>query len=268
LSAALVGFAAAAVGAGAVVGLLAGLLGIGGGMILVPVLFELVGELGCDPATAMRSAIATSLACVIATGGRSALSHYRRGSLDMKLVAAWAPAMILGSLCGAEIATRIDASTLITVFAGITMLLALNMAFGRSEWGVREPSRFRILRTLCAMLVGVVASLLGIGVAGLGVPLMTFFNASVRAAVAAAALMGALAAIPATLRFIAAGWDQPQLPPWSFGYVNVLGAALILPSAMFAAPFGAGLSHKVSHAALKRVFAGFLILNAVRMLLF
>jgi len=112
LSTDLLVFCTITLGAGALVGVLGGLLGIGGGLVLVPVLFELMQQLGADEVTAVRSAIATSLATVIVTGLRSSLSHHRRGSLDIKLVAIWAPTMIMGALIGAEFANRIDTTSL------------------------------------------------------------------------------------------------------------------------------------------------------------
>ena len=263
----LVLFCVAAVAAGAGIGLLAGMLGIGGGLILVPVLFELMQRLGVDDTTAVRAAIGTSLATVVATGLRSALSHHRRGSLDRSLVIAWAPAIIVGSLIGAEFATRIDPAVLMQFFAVMTVVLALNMAFGRADWRLGERPPGRGWRLLGGGSVGIISAMLGLGVAGLGVPLMTLFNAQVRSSVAAAALLGALAALPASLRFVAAGWGLDDLAPWSLGYVNLLGFALIVPIAMVATPVGVAWSYNVSQSVLKKVFAGFLAINAARMLL-
>ncbi|MGR9089587.1 MAG: sulfite exporter TauE/SafE family protein [Gammaproteobacteria bacterium] len=261
-------FAALAIAAGIVVGLFAGLLGIGGGLILVPVLFELMTALEAEPGTAMRAAIATSLVSIIATGLRSALSHYRHGALDGELIRAWAPSMIGGSLLGAELATRVDASFLLQAFAVMTVVLAVHMAFGRREWRLGDAPPAAVWRFCGGGFVGFVAGLLGLGVAGIGVPLMTLFNATVRAAVPAVALIGALAATIAAARFVIAGVGAPGLPPFSFGYVNVLGCALILPIAMLTTPIGAAWSHRVSQRVLRRIFAAFLALNAVRMLIF
>ena len=153
-----------------------------------------------------------------------------------------------------------------TAFAIVTLVLAGNMAFGREPAaGVALPAP--VWRHASGGIVGLVAGLLGLGVAGLGVPLMSRFDASVRAAVAAAALIGAIAALIATLRFAAAGAGTTGLPPWSVGYVNVLGLVLIVPVALVAAPLGAAWSHRVSVLILKRIFATFLVLNAIRMLL-
>ncbi|MDA0822338.1 MAG: sulfite exporter TauE/SafE family protein [Proteobacteria bacterium] len=267
MSADLLLFCAAAAVSGACVGILAGMLGIGGGLVLVPVLFELMRRLGVDEGTAVLTAVGTSLASVVATGLRSALSHRRRGSLDRSLVLAWAPAIVAGSLVGAEFATRIDPSSLIRAFAIVTVFLALNMAFGRSSWRLGEQPPSRPWRYAGGGTVGFIAALLGLGVAGLGVPLMTLFNAPARHAVAAAALLGALAALPACIRFAIAGWDLPVLAPWSLGYVNLLGFVLIAPVAILLTPVGVAWSHRVSQTILKRIFAGFLTINAVRMLL-
>lgn len=261
-------FAALAVAAGFVVGLLAGLLGIGGGLILVPVLFELITALGAEAGTAMRAAIATSLVSIIATGLRSALSHHRRGALDGALIRAWAPSMIGGSLLGAELATRVEAAFLLRAFAVMTVILAVHMAFGRREWRLGDAPPASVWRVFGGGFVGFLAGLLGLGVAGIGVPLMTLFNATVRAAVPAVALIGAFAAALAAARFVIAGFGTVALPPFSFGYVNVLGCALIVPVAMLATPLGAAWSHRVSQRALRRIFAVFLALNALRMLLF
>ncbi|MFT4582398.1 MAG: putative membrane protein YfcA [Gammaproteobacteria bacterium] len=260
-------FCAAAVATGACVGILAGILGIGGGLVLVPVLFELMQRLGADEGTAVLTAVGTSLSSVVVTGLRSALSHHRRGSLDRSLVLAWAPAVIAGSLVGAEFATRMDPASLLRAFAVVTVFLALNMAFGRSSWRLGEQPPSSPWRYAGGGTVGFIAALLGLGVAGLGVPLMTLFNAPMRNAVAAAALLGALAAFPASIRFVIAGWDLPGLAPWSFGYINLLGFVLIVPVAMLLTPLGVAWSHKVGQTVLKRIFAGFLTINAMRMLL-
>lgn len=261
-------FGVVAVATGAVVGLLAGMLGIGGGLVLVPVLFELMIRLGTDEGTAIRTAIGTSLATVVVTGLRSASSHHRRGALDRELIATWAPAMLLGSLLGAEIATQVEPANLVKTFAVMTVFLALNMAFGQSSWRLGDEPPARPWRVIGGGTVGLVSALLGIGVAGLGVPLMTLFNAAVRSAVAAAALLGALAALPATIRFVLAGWYLPNLAPWSIGYVNLLGFILIVPAAIVSTPIGVALSHRVSQSVLKRIFATFLALNAIRLLVF
>jgi len=264
----LVLFCAIALAAGGIVGVLGGLLGIGGGLVLVPVLFELIQRLGADEATAVRAAIGTSLATVIVTGTRSALSHRRRGSLDMAVVKAWAPAILAGSVFGAEVANRIDTSTLITFFAVVSAVLAVNMAAGNTQWRLGDASPGRTWRLLGGGSTGCISAMLGLGVAGLGVPLMTLFNTPVRSAVAAAALLGAIAAVPATLRFIIGGWGLADLAPWSLGYVNLLGFALIASMTMLMAPVGVALSHRYSQVILKRVFAAFLGVNALRMLLF
>lgn len=260
-------FCASVLVTGAAAGVLGGLLGIGGGLVLVPVLVELIQYLGADQATAIRSAIATSLATVIVTGTRSSLSHHRRGSLDFRHVRAWAPGIILGALLGAEVAHRIDTSILITGFALLTALLAVNMAFGLSEWESKAPSS-SLPRVVGGGIVGSVSAMLGVGVAGLGVPLMTLFSIPVRQAVAAAALMGAMAAVPATIRFVLGGWGSSDLAPWSFGYVNLLGFTLIVSMTLLTAPLGVAIAHRYSQVVVKRVFATFLGINAARMLTF
>jgi uncharacterized membrane protein YfcA len=267
LNAELLMFCALVVVTGAAVGVLGGLLGIGGGLVLMPVLFELIQHLGADADTAVRSAIATSLATVIVTGARSSLSHHRRGSLDMQHVSAWAPGIVIGAMLGAEVANRIDTSLLLTAFAVLTVLLAVNMAFGRSEWDSKGTPG-SASRLAGGGFVGMVSAMLGVGVAGLGVPLMTLFSVPVRQAVAAAALMGAMAAVPAAMRFVLGGWGSPDLAPWSFGYVNLLGFTLIVSMTLMTAPLGVALAHRCSQVAVKRVFATFLGVNAVRMLVF
>ena len=264
----LLAFCAATASAGAAVGVLGGLLGIGGGLILVPVLYELIGGMGAPPQTALLTAIGTSLATVIVTGSRAALSYYRHGSLDFALIRAWAPAMLCGAVLGAEMANRVDTSALITFFASISIMLAIYMVAGRSDWRIGDrPPRWPG-RLLGGGLIGLLSAMLGLGVAGLGVPLMTLYNAAVRPAVAAAALLGALTAMPAVLRFMIGGWAATDLAPWSIGYVNVLGFGLIATMTLLMAPLGVALSHRVDQRRIKQIFAGFLVLNAVRMLFF
>jgi uncharacterized membrane protein YfcA len=249
----------------AIVGFMAGMLGIGGGMILVPVLDALFLHLGVPEETAIRAAVATSLATVIVTALRSARSHHKRGSFDMDLAKLWAPWIVLGAAAGAITASVIAGAGLRGVFGVVAALIAINMAFGREAWQV-DAALPAFFRKAAAAIVGGVSVMMGLGVGALGVPAMTLFGAPIRTAVGTAAGLGLCTAVPGALILMVQGWGAPGLAPFSLGYVNLAAFALIVPVTILTAPLGVAASHRISQKALRRAFAVFLALMAARML--
>lgn len=251
--------------AGAVGGLIAGLLGVGGGIVIVPVLFYLLPAAGVAEADRMHVAVATSLATIIATGLVSALSHYRRGGVDVTLLKRLAPAIVVGVLLGVTLGAAASGSTLTLIFAVVALVVAVHMAFFKGRRLAEGLPPFP-WRDLIGLFIGAVSVVMGIGGGTLSVPVFTLCGVPIRRAVGTAAAIGLIIAVPGAIGFAAAGWGEPGLPPGSLGYVNLIGFALVAPLSMLLAPVGARLAHTLPSEWLGRAFALFLAATSVRML--
>ena len=260
-------FAATLLGAGLVAGLLAGLLGVGGGIVVVPVLYHGFSRLGLDPAVRMHVAVATALATVAVTAFRSARSHHQRGSVDTQLLSRWIPTVVVGSALGTALVAAMGGRALTGVFGGIALLVALHMAFGRESWRIADAPPTDAAGKLLAGAIGFVSVMMGLGGGTVGVPTLTLLGVDMRRAVATAAGLGTAIALPGAIGLALAGIGVPGRPPGCIGYLNLFGFALIVPTTWLAAPFGARFAHAVSRQALRRGFALFLGLAALRMLL-
>lgn len=252
-------------GTGLVSGLLAGLLGVGGGIVIVPVLFNLLPLLGIHPEIQMKLAVATSLATIIPTSIQSARKHHAKRAIDIKLLKSLAPSIMVGVLIGTAIAVVVRGPTLSAVFATIALLVALNLGFTGVDFRLRETFPTGWARQALGGFIGAVSAMMGIGGGTVGVPLMNMFGTPIRNAVATASVFGLIISVPATIGFIAAGWGHPLMPPWSLGYVSLIGFALIVPSSLLSTPWGVHLAHTIPPLMLKRAFALFLAITAVRM---
>jgi uncharacterized protein len=251
---------------GAVAGLLSGLLGVGGGIVVVPVLFWVFGALGYDAGLTMQVAVATSLITVAVTAVSSARAHHSRGAVDMALVRVWAPWMALGALFGGTFAGVVSGRALLMVFGGIALFVAWNMALPKARvLAPNLPTRFG-MQPLMAACVGTVSAMMGIGAGTLGVPLLCAFSVPVRRAVGTAAALGLVIGLPAAAAMILAGLGVEGRPPFSLGYANLVAVALILPLSVYMAPLGARLAHAVDPIWIKRAFAVFLFITAGRMI--
>ena len=250
---------------GLVSGTLAGLLGVGGGIVIVPVLFNIFPALDIPEAVQMKLAVGTSLATIIPTSIQSARKHHARGAMDVPLFKAMIPSLTVGVLVGTLLAIWVRGTTLTAVFATIAVLVALNMGLTGVDSRLRESFPTGFLRQLIGTFIGAISAMMGIGGGTVGVPLMNMFGTPIRSAVATASAFGIVISIPATIGFIWAGWGNPLLPPLSLGYVNLIGFALIVPSSMLATPWGVHLAHTIPPLMLKRAFALFLGITAIRM---
>ncbi len=251
---------------GIVAGLLAGLFGIGGGVVLVPILFELFRLLGVPDDIRMHLSVGTSLAVIAPTAIRSFAEHRRRGAVDMAVLRHMGPAVGIGVIAGVVIASIVDGSVLKFVYVLSALLIAAKLLAGseRGLLGTDQPAL--IWQRLYGFVTGLGSTLIGIGGGIYISAFMTFFGRPIHQAVATASGFGPIIAIPATIGFMWAGWGAAGLPPGSVGYVSLLAAALIIPASVLAAPFGVRLAHRLSHRKLELAFAAFLILVAVRFL--
>jgi uncharacterized membrane protein YfcA len=250
---------------GAVAGLAAGLLGVGGGIVIVPVLFQVFTQQGIDPAVRMHLAVGTSLATIVVTAGRSVRSHHARGAVDVTLLRGLAVPVLAGVLVGGALAGLAAGLALTLVFATVALLVALHMAFGRESWRIAARLREGAGRLGVGAGIGFFSVLMGLGGGTLGVPVLTLFGLPIHRAVGTAAGLGLVIGVPGALSFAASGWGQPGLPPYSLGYVNALGFALIVPATWVAAPIGARLAHAAPQRTLRRLFALFLVATSLRM---
>jgi uncharacterized protein len=253
--------------AGLATGLLAGLLGIGGGGILVPLLYELFGALGVDDAVRMHLAVGTSLAVIVPTSLRSFTAHRARGAVDLDLVRSMALPVVAGVGLGAVLARSADAAALQIVWVVAASLIALKLLLGREAWRLGEAVPGNPFRALYGVFVGLVSTLMSIGGGVFITALMTFYGQSMQRAVATSSGFGPIISIPGALGFVWAGWDAAGRPPGSLGYVSLLGALLVIPTSVLAAPFGVRIAHGISRRSLELAFAAFLTLVAIRFLL-
>ena len=247
-------------------GLLAGLLGVGGGIVIVPVLFWVFTFTRIDPDAAMPVAVATSLATIVATAISSARAHHRRGAVDMGLLRRWGPWMAAGALLGGALAGLADAEALMLVFGGVGILVSVNLALPKALVLAPALPASRGAQPALAGMIGTVSAMMGIGGGTLGVPILTAFSVPVHRAVGTASALGLIIAVPAVIALIVAGWGAEDRPPLSLGYVNLVAFALIVPISTLIAPLGARLAHALDARWVRRAFALFLSLTAFRML--
>ncbi|MGF1722228.1 sulfite exporter TauE/SafE family protein [Vibrio kyushuensis] len=251
---------------GAFVGVMAGLLGIGGGLIVVPALLYLLPSIGIGSESVMLVALATSLATIILTSGSSAVNHLKLGNVDMDIIKWLMPGVVVGGFVGSYIADWVPSEYLPRIFAAIVTLLAIQMLISVKSTRVREmPSNPVTL--LCGSCIGVVSSLAGIGGGSLSVPFLSRYGVQMRKAVGSSSVCGCMIAISGMTGFILHGYRAEGLPNYSVGYVYLPALIAIASTSMFTTKIGARLASTLPTAMLKKVFALFLMFVAGTMLL-
>lgn len=258
--------ALAMVATGAVAGILAGLLGVGGGIVIVPVLYFVLQMLGVSASSAMLIAAATSLLVIVPTSISSSRAHHQRGNVDWQLVKRWAPVMIVGVLVGSSIAVRIDGRIISGIFGVIALLVAMNMLFRARAKPLRDALPGAAGQHAMAGSIGFFSVMIGIGGGTIGVPLLTAFNYSSHRAVGTASVFGLLIAVPGALTMLLAA-TPADAPLGTLGLVSLPGFICIVPLTVLLAPAGAWLGSRLDAVMLKRVFAIFLCISGGRMLM-
>lgn len=253
------------VAAGVVAGFLSGLLGIGGGGVLVPVLYEAFGVAGVGEDVRMHVTLGTTLAVIAPTVLRSLTAHHERGAVDVAVVKRMGPWIFLGVGVGIIVAGRASSEALRWVWVVFGSLLAIKMALGRDEWRLADTLPRPPWLEAAAFAIGIISTLMGIGGATFTVPLLTLYGRPLLQAVATATGIGAIIAIPGLIGYVATGWNASGLPPLSVGYVNLL-ALLIAPISVFAAPYGVRLAHGITKRKLELAFAAFIACVVARFL--
>jgi uncharacterized membrane protein YfcA len=254
-------------GAGALTGLLAGLFGVGGGAVMVPVLYQLFGVVGVPEELKMQLAVGTSLAVIVPTSIRSFLAHRARGAVDEALLRAWALPIVGGVAIGSWFASFAPPAVFKLVFVLVAWATAAKLGFGKASWKLADDIPAEPWRSVIGVVTGVLSALMGIGGGSIVNLVMSFCNRPILQSVATASGVGVLISIPGAVGFMAAGWSRTALlPPLSIGFVSLIGAALIMPTSVFVAPIGARLAHRLDKRTLEIGFALFLTLIGLRFL--
>lgn len=252
---------------GAVVGLLSGLLGLGGGIVLVPALFYGLSALGySSESNMMHMAIGTSLAVIIPTGLSSARSHWKRGSVRMDLLKDIGVGVVVGVFIGTLVAGSMDGHQLRVIFSVVLIFLAAVINIDARHFTLVKNGPSQPWSGMIGIVLGAVSTLMGIGGATISVPYMLISKIPMQQAVGTASALTVVIAIPAMIGFLLIGSGQENLPPFSLGYINVLAWALIVPTSILVAPWGVHLAHKIPVKNLRYIFAVLLCGVAVKML--
>ncbi|GAB4383766.1 sulfite exporter TauE/SafE family protein [Albidovulum sp.] len=249
---------------GAVAGVIAGLLGVGGGIILVPAFFYAFSALGHGGPDLMRVCLATSLATIVVTSVRSVLAHHRRGAVDWAILKGWAPGIAVGAILGMLAVAQLRTPVLQAIFGGLALVVAFYLGFGRPEWRLGAAMPAGPGRVLLSPLVGFLSVLMGIGGGSFGVPLMSLYGVPIHRAVATAAGFGVIIAVPSVAGFLLT--PVRAAPPLTVGAVNLPAFAVVIAMTLITAPWGVRLAHAMDPRPLRRVFAAFLAVVALNML--
>lgn len=253
-------------GAGLASGFAAGLFGIGGGFVVVPVLFIMLPLLGGTPESLAHVAIGTSLATILVTSLRSVQAHARRGAVDFALLKAWAPWIVLGVAAGVLLAARVSGAMLALIFGAGVAVMALHFLFPiLANRHLRDELPGGLARVGIAGGIGAFSSLLGIGGGTIAIIVMTLCGKDIHRAIATASGVGFLIAVPGSLGFIAIGLGAPDLPSGSLGYINLPATLAIVSTSIISAPWGAATAHRLPAAVLRPVFGLYLLFVAFTM---
>ena len=221
---------------GAATGVIAGLLGVGGGIVLVPAFFYLFGRLGFASDHLMQVCIGTSAATIVVTSVRSVLLHNKKGAVDWPVLKAWAPFLVVGSLLGVVAAYYLKNIALQAIFGALAMIAGLYMAFGRSEWRLGAGMPANPLRGVEGVGLAFFSTLMGIGGGTFGVPLMTLYGMPIHRAIATASGFGVLISVPSVIGFLFL--QVPDAPPLSIGAVSIPAFIVIILMTLVTTPYG------------------------------
>lgn len=260
----LVPFIGALLIAATVAGFLAGLFGIGGGAVLVPVFYQMLTALGIDEALRMHLAVGTSLAIIVPTSLQSFRKHYAKGAVDTELLRSFMISVPLGVVCAAAITAFISGASLRVIFACIALVIALKLLLSRDDWTLGRDIPGNPFRGIVGWLIGFFSTFMGIGGGVMNNTFMTAYGRPMHQAVATSSGTGVLISIPGVIGYVIAGWGVGGMPPFTIGYVNLLAFALVIPITLIMAPFGVRAAHALTKRQLEVGFGLFLIAVAIR----
>jgi uncharacterized membrane protein YfcA len=259
-------FAVMIVAGGAATGLLAGLFGVGGGAVIVPVLYEVFRLMQVPEEVRMQLCVGTSLAIIIPTSVRSFRAHRKLGSLPTGILRRWALPIIAGVVIGGLIAAVAPPAVFKAAFVVVATLLAIRFLFGSGGWklGAQLP-RSHVLMTIYGLIIGLYSALMGVGGGAVSTVILTLYGQPILTAIGLSAGVGVLISVTGALSFMVAGLQhQALMPPLSIGYVSLIGFVLMAPVTSLVAPIGARIAHTMSKRKLEVAFGCFLLLIGLR----
>ncbi|SDY77432.1 sulfite exporter TauE/SafE family protein [Citreimonas salinaria] len=246
-------------------GILAGLLGVGGGIVIVPALYFALSLTGMDPGQVMQLSVGTSLATIIFTSLSSSLGHYRRGAIDFDLLKLWGPSILVGVVIGGILGGVVSGLALIAVFAVVALLVALDMIL-RGGGEIDSPRSFsKPAWAFFGVIAGAISAMMGIGGGTVCVPLLNFLGYEIRRAVGTSAAIGFIIGVPGAITYVLTGLGHEGLPPLSLGYVNIAAALIITPLTVVFARVGVAIAHRIPRRVLRLSFGVFLLITSIRM---
>ncbi len=244
--------------AGGLAGFLAGVFGVGGGTVVVPVLYQVFAMLGVPDELRMPLCAGTSLALIVPTSIASFTTHRKTNAVNFDLLRLWSVPIIAGVLGGTVLARYAPAALFKGVFVLVALLTAIRLIF-RDRWPTRGQEVPRHLGLPYGLTIGLSASLVGIGGGILSNMIMTFHGRAIQESIATSAGVGVMVSIPGALGYMVAGWDRMGLPPFSVGFVSIAAVLALMPTSFLAAQVGARVAHHVSKRRLELCFAAYLI---------
>jgi uncharacterized membrane protein YfcA len=260
--------ALAVIVAGIFTGLLAGMLGVGGAAVTVPVLYEVFRYLGVPDDVRMQLCVGTSLAVIVPVSLRSYFAHRAKSAVLPEVLRVWIAPVVIGVICGAGIAFVAPQSLFKIVFVVFGMAIASKLLFGREDWRIADDLPSRPVIVAVGYFIGLLSSLMGTAGGSLSTVFLTLYGKPIHVAVATSSGVGIWIALPGMIGYALAGWPQMhQLPPLSIGYVSLIGLVLFAPASVLAAPYGARLAHNMSRRRLEVAFALFLYAASLRFLI-
>ena len=251
---------------GAFAGIAAGMFGVGGGLIIVPVLYYVFASHGYDPQHLMHMAVATSLASIVFTATSSTLAHHKRNAVLWPIVFIITPGIIIGAWFGGIFASKLDNEVLSKVFAVFELLVAIHLLLKKQASRHQQAIR-KVVASTGGLVIGFVSAIVGIAGGTMTVPFLHWFNVSMQKAVATSAACGLPIALIGTLAYVYAGWGQMSDEPAVLGFLHIHALAVIAMSSFIFAPLGAKLAHSISEKALRMSFACILLLLSAIMFL-
>lgn len=256
---------AAILAAGVATGVLAGLFGIGGGAVIVPVLYEVFRVVGVPEDVRMQLCIGTSLAIIVPTTIRSYRAHAAKGAVLPGVVRAWAGPAVVGVGIGAVTAALAPSAVFRVAFAAIALFIALKTLFGRDDWRLGDELPGRALMSFYGCIVGLFSSLMGVSGGATSNLILLLYGKPIRNAVATSSGVGVPITIAGTVGYMLAGWQHQALtPPLSIGFVSVIGVLLMAPVSSAMAIYGVRLAHRIPRRGLEIAFGVFLLLASAR----
>ena len=254
----IVWLACAIVVGGVITGLLAGLFGIGGGAVIVPVLYEVFGVLAVPDEVRMQLCVGTSIAIILPTTVRSYLTHREKGLVVPRVIRLWAVPAVIGVACGSVIAAFAPPVVFKLAFVLIASFIAIKFLFAGDRWNLGTELPGTLPMTLYGFIIGLAGSLMGVSGGSLSNIVLTLYGKSIHQAVATSAGLGVPITIVGTIGYILAGLPhQGLLPPLSLGFVSLIGFAVMAPVSSLTAPYGARLAHRLSRRTLEIAFSYF-----------